>query len=331
MERFKNNKTAIFEAAKCGSDLLKDADEWLQEDLDFMKELVKYNGYLVQYGDSYIKCDEEIAELLAIHCCGALRFMCSSILSDKDLMLCLIKINPNVYLYCEIQKDSDIIKCIAHIPAMIKHIPDECITDKMWINAVEYDIHYFSDAPRFIKGIKKYALLALELGDRFTYKSLSEELQCDIDIMKKAVRHNEMVIHDIKHLSMFKNITCERTRVIILELLESNKRIAYNLEKFYDNEEILKAAIKVNAWAFTYAKNEELKLYALDVNPHCLAHAGKKYCQDKEIVKKCVEQDGYLFRYALGEAAHDPELAKIAIKTCPNIMELLKKRNISIE
>lgn len=179
----------------------------LFENRDFVKMMVGYNGYGLQYAPKYNN-DEEIVKIAVTTSPSSLEYASARLRADVDLVKYAIERGSEAFLYAgrKIKKDISIIKfairhsndiAILAFPFMRKFKDDDNIV-KLAVKANGYNICFASRRLKDDYDIAKYALLNKREGYDFVYEYLSARLRDDKSL---AMIELKSKYPDVEHFS----------------------------------------------------------------------------------------------------------------------------------
>lgn len=202
----------------------------------------------------------------------------------------------------------------------------------------------------------KEVVLNVVRHDGHAYKNVSKELQLDLDValqsiknlesvfqffpsvlknnrefITKAVSKNGLVVHYFKNkFFFFKNPLLSDTSIASLAVKNNCMALRYFSDYIKSNKEIVGEATYQNGYAFQWAsdelKNDKdfiLSFLRSNLSTRSLYYLPKEFKDDRDIIEKAIEQDGWALQYASDRLKNDKEIANLAVERNPLVFEIL--------
>lgn len=166
----------------------------------------------------------------------------------------------------------------------------------------EFQERYAHDADFILEAADRYGEHILYLVDESHFE--------DADFVLKAIRYSDSILERVPNL--------RDKRALVLEAVQINGMVIQNTP-FYDDEEIVLAAVNNNGHALEYASeklrdNHNMVLAAVNNNGGALKFASKWWRDDYGIVSAAIKSNGWALGYASKRLRRDAALVLKAVE-----------------
>lgn len=302
----------------------------LQLNKEILELVIKESPKIMQRVDEALLDKEWLVEIMS-QCNGRVfKYLPEKIRFDKDFVLKVIKQEVYDSLDCSLKSDEDVLWAAMNAnPGDFLHVPEQLRSEE-----------------RIAK-----KMLAI---DGNSYYNLSFELRSKPEILEYALRHCK----EQNSCSISERIPKElKTKEVALKCVGINGLELQYYWDFYDDEEVVRAAVSNDSLAIEFAsmrlkENKELSLLALSNDAEALLYLSEKMRSDYlighkaltngggwlleclsenlrsdfELVKIAVKKDGSSIAFASKELKDNEEIALLALKSDPSALTFLSDR-----
>ncbi len=271
--------------------VINNAREELESDVEFIKQLLYQNGSTLQYVSEELRNNPEIV-MVAIQQDGSvLQYASTELKNSAEFIKTIVKLNGSALQYAsdELRNDPEIVKiAVQQNSYALQYASDELRNDpeivKIAVQQNSYALQYASDELRNDPEIVKIAVQQ----NGYALQYASDELRNDPEIVKIAVQQNGVALQ-------------------------------YASDELRNDPEIVKIAVQQNGNALQYANknlknNSQVVMAAVQQNGCSLQFASPNLQNDSKIVMAAVQQNGFALENASVELRNNLDIVKIAVQ-----------------
>ena len=321
--------------------VINNAREELESDVEFIKQLLYQNGSTLQYVSEELRNNPEIV-MVAIQQDGSvLQYASTELKNSAEFIKTIVKLNGSALQYAsdELRNDPEIVKiAVQQNGVALQYASDELRNDPEIVKiAVQQNGNALQYANKNLKNNSQVVMAAVQQNG-CSLQFASPNLQNDSKIVMAAVQQNGFALEnasvelrnnlDIVKIAVqnfwesfcFVGEEFKKNTNNMLQIIQVNGNVLkYFSPELQNDFQIVMTAIKKNGSALESASDElrnnpEIVITAVQQDGLALRHVSEELRNDPKIVMAAVQQDGYALYYASENLKNDKEFVMAAIQ-----------------
>ncbi len=321
--------------------VINNAREELESDVEFIKQLLYQNGSTLQYVSEELRNNPEIV-MVAIQQDGSvLQYASTELKNSAEFIKTIVKLNGSALQYAsdELRNDPEIVKiAVQQNSYALQYASDELRNDpeivKIAVQQNGVALQYASDELRNDPETVKIAVQQNGNALQYANKNLKNNSQvvmaavqqngCSLQFASPNLQNDSKIVMAAVQQNGFalENASVElRNNLDIVKIAVQNfwESFCFVGEEFKKNTNNMLQIIQVNGNVLKYFSPElqndfQIVMTAIKKNGSALEYASDELRNNPEIVITAVQQDGLALRHVSEELRNDPKIVMAAVQ-----------------